>query len=113
MTDRADILAARLAPFREAPGMLAAMLISRDGFVVAADVGPGFHADAFAAHAGGIIEITGRLASELGERAAKYIAVEFEDKTMVLAPFSDELLLALVGERTALSCQYHLSRPAS
>lgn len=113
MSERADALAARLAPYRQTPGIIAALLISRDGFVVAADAEPGFSVDAFAAHAGGIIEISGRLGGEFGERAAKYIAVEFEEATMVLAPFGDELLLALVGKGAALSCQYRLNRPVT
>lgn len=112
MTTQADALAGRLAPYRKVPGMIAALLISRDGFVVAADADPGFDVDAFAAHAGGMIDGVARLAGELGERAAKYISVEFEDQTMVLAPFGSELLLALIGRPAALRCQYRLGNVA-
>ncbi len=111
MTEQADTLVSRLAPYREAPGMIAAMLISRDGFVVAADVEPDFDSDAFAAHASSVIDCTARLAGELGEHSAKYIAVEFEEVTMVLAPFGAELVLALVGKPSALVCQYRLAGP--
>lgn len=109
MTDQADALVDRLAPYRQIPGMIAALLISRDGFLVAADAEPDFNVDAFAAQAGGVIEYSAHLAAELGEHAAKYISVEFEEVTMVLAPFGDELLLALVGRPTAIVCQYRLN----
>ena len=46
MSDQADSLAARLAPYRETPGIIAALLISHDGFVVAADAEADFNTDA-------------------------------------------------------------------
>ena len=63
MTDQADILAAQLAPYRETPGIVAALLISRDGFVIAADADPDFNADAVAAQVAGVIDIGARLAA--------------------------------------------------
>lgn len=109
MTNPADAFAKRLAPYREAPGMLAALLISSDGFVVAADADPAFDVDAFAAQASGVIESSLRLARELDEKAAKYVAVEYENATMVLAPFSSELMLALVGRPATLRCHYSIN----
>lgn len=108
MSDRADALAARLAPYRETPGIVAALLISHDGFVVAADAEPGFAADAVAAQVAGAIDMGARLAGELGQSAAKYISLEFDTLNVVLAPFGDELLLALVGKPSALTCEYRL-----
>ena len=113
MTDQADTLVGRLAPYRQTPGISAAILISRDGFVVAADAEPGFDRDAFAVQASSVIESTARLAGELDEHAAKYIAVEFEKATMVLAPFGEDLVLALVGAPSALACEYKLAKPTS
>lgn len=109
MSSHSDAFAKRLAPYRDAPGMLAALLISRDGFVIASDAEPDFDVEAFAAQAGGVIQSSLRLARELGESAAKYIAVEFDQATMVLAPFSDELTLALVGLPQTLRCHYSIS----
>ena len=57
MTDQADILAAQLAPYRRTPGILAALLVSHDGFVVAADADPEFKIDAVAAQVAGVIDI--------------------------------------------------------
>jgi predicted regulator of Ras-like GTPase activity (Roadblock/LC7/MglB family) len=109
MTDQADTLARTLATYRRTPGIVAALLVSRDGFVIAADAEPGFAVTAFAAQAGGLISCVASLGAELGEHAAKYVSVEFAGVTMVLAPFGDELLLALLGHPTALVCQYRLN----
>jgi predicted regulator of Ras-like GTPase activity (Roadblock/LC7/MglB family) len=107
VSDR-DTLVAKLAPYRETPGIAAALLISRDGFVVAADAEPGFNESAVAAQVGGVIDIGARLATELGQPAAKYISIEFGELNVLLAPFGDELMLALVGRPDTLSCEYRL-----
>ena len=113
MTDQADILAAQLAPYRETPGIVAALLISRDGFVIAADAEPGFKTDAVAAQAAGVIDIGARLAAELRQPEAKYISVEFDDLNLVLAPFGSELMLVLAGAPSALICECRLPRPGA
>lgn len=108
MSAQDDTLADQLAPYREAPGIIAALLISRDGFVVARDCDEGFNAEAVAAQVGGVIDIGARLAAELGQPAARYISLEFDDVNVVLAPFGDELMLALAGDPSTLSCEYRL-----
>jgi predicted regulator of Ras-like GTPase activity (Roadblock/LC7/MglB family) len=113
MTDQADILAAQLAPYRETPGIVAALLISRDGFVVAADAEADFQADAVAAQVAGVIDIVARLAAELDQPEAKYVSVEFADVNVVLAPFGGELMLVLVGLPSALACEYRLTKPGA
>ena len=107
MTDQ-DTLAAKLAPYRETPGVIAALLISRDGFIVAADAEPDFSRDAVAAQLGGVIDVAVRLAAELHQPAAKYIFIELDELNTLLAPFGDELMLALIGRPDTLSCQYRL-----
>ncbi len=109
MNDHADSLVARLSPYRETPGIVAALLISRDGFVVAADADPGFAVDAVAAHVAGAIDMGRRLAAELGQGEAKYITLEFDELNIVLAPFGDEIMLTLVGTPDALTCEYRLN----
>jgi len=109
VSDQADSLAARLAPYRVTPGIIAALLISHDGFVVAADAEPGFAADAVAAQVAGAIDMGARLAGELGQAATRYISFELDTLNVLLAPFGDELLLALVGKPSALTCEYRLS----
>lgn len=107
MSDR-DRLVAKLAPYRETPGITAALLISRDGFVVAADADPGFAADAVAAQLGGVIDVGGRLAKELRQPSVNYISIELDALNVLLAPFGEELMLALVGRPDVLSCEYRL-----
>jgi predicted regulator of Ras-like GTPase activity (Roadblock/LC7/MglB family) len=109
VSDQADSLTARLAPYRKTPGIVAALLVSHDGFVVAADAESGFAADAVAAQVAGAIDMGSRLAGELDQPAAKYISLEFDTLNVVLAPFGDELLLALVGRPSALTCEYRLN----
>jgi predicted regulator of Ras-like GTPase activity (Roadblock/LC7/MglB family) len=113
MTEQADILAAQLAPYREVPGIIAALLISRDGFVVASDADADFKADAVAAHVAGVIDIGARLAAELSQPEVKYISVDFDDLNLVLAPFGSELMLVLAGLPSALACEYRLIRPGA
>ena len=113
MTDQADTLATQLAPYRETPGIIAALLISHDGFVVASDADPGLDVDAIAAQAAGVIDIGARLASELGQPEAKYISIDFDDLNVVLAPFGSELMLVLAGLPSALTCEYRLTKPST
>ena len=108
MTDQSDSLVARLSPYRKTPGIVAALLISRDGFVVAADAEQEFAVDAVAAQVAGAIDLGARLAAELGQHEAKYISLEFAELNVVLAPFGDELMLALVGTPDVLTCEYRL-----
>jgi predicted regulator of Ras-like GTPase activity (Roadblock/LC7/MglB family) len=108
MTDNADILAAQLAPYRDTPGIVAALLVSRDGFVVAADADEGFKADAVAAQVAGVIDIGARLSVELGQPGARYISLEFDSLNVVLAPFNGELMLVVAGLPGALACEYRL-----
>lgn len=113
MTEKADILAARLAPYRETPGIVAALLVSHDGFVVAADADPGFASDAVAAQVAGVIDLGARLSAELGQPRARYISLEFDALNVVLAPFDDELMLVLAGLPSALACEYRLIKPGA
>jgi predicted regulator of Ras-like GTPase activity (Roadblock/LC7/MglB family) len=113
VSDQSDALATRLAPYRETPGIIAALLISHDGFVVAADADEGFDAGAVAAQVAGAIDLGARLAGELGQGEAKYISLEFESVNVVLAPFGNELMLTLVGTPEALRCEYRLNPPGA
>jgi predicted regulator of Ras-like GTPase activity (Roadblock/LC7/MglB family) len=105
-----DALAATLRPYREDPGVLAALLISRDGFVVAAEADPAVDVTALAAHLGGVLDLGSRLARELGQHETRHVFVELDERTLLLSPFGDELLLALVGDADTLTCDYRLRR---
>jgi predicted regulator of Ras-like GTPase activity (Roadblock/LC7/MglB family) len=103
-----DALASKIAPYRERPGVKAALLISHDGFLVAASADAEIDAEAIAAHLGGTIDIAARLADELAQRETHLITIELDDLNIVLAPFSDELLLCLVGTADAITLEYRL-----
>ncbi|HOT23551.1 MAG TPA: roadblock/LC7 domain-containing protein [Thermoleophilia bacterium] len=111
MSEQSDALLKNLRPYRATPGILAAMLIQRDGFVVAADAAETVDVEAVAAQAAGVIDVGRRLAGELGQKAARYLTVELDDLNVVLAPFGDELMLVLAGTPTALACEYRIAAP--
>ncbi len=113
MTEQADILAAQLAPYRETPGIIAALLVSHDGFVIAADADPDFKTDAVAAQVAGVIDVAARLAGELGRPQTTCISISLDDLNVVLAPFGDELMLVLAGLPSALTCEYRLTKPGA
>ncbi len=114
MTEQpSDSLAATLRPYRENPGVVAALLISRDGFVIAADADESVDVTAVAAHLGGVLDVGARLAAELGQRETRHVFIELDDRTVMISPFGDELLMALVGEAAALTCEYRLRRPGA
>ena len=103
-----DALVGKLAPYRERPGVKAALLVSHDGFLVAASADTDIDAEAIAAHLGGTIDIGARLADELGQHETRLITIELDDLNVVLAPFSDELLLCLIGTTDAITLEYRL-----
>ncbi len=113
MNEKSDALAAKLAPYRTEPGVVAALLISRDGFVVASDADQDFNVEAVAAQIGGIIDIGARLATELGQQTTRYLTIELDSLNVVLAPFGDELMLVLAGDPATLRCEYRLVRAGS
>ena len=108
MNDSVDALVSKLEPYRERDGITAALLISRDGFLVASVTDGSMNAEAVAAHLGGTIDIGARLAGELGQQATRYITFELTGLNIVLSPFNEDLLLALVGTPDAISLSYTL-----
>jgi uncharacterized protein len=106
-----DTLAGALRPFRENPGITAALLISRDGFVVAADADGEVDVTAVAAQLGGVLDLGARLARELGQEQTHHVFIELDERSVLISPFSEELLLALIGDSASLTCEYRLRRP--
>ena len=103
-----DTLVSKLQPYRERPGVLAALLVSRDGFLVAAAADDGIDAEAVAAQVAGVIDIGARLAEELEQAETRYVGIELSGVNVVLAPFEGELVLALVGTPDAITLDYKL-----
>ncbi len=107
-----DTLIGKLEPYRELPGVKAALLVSRDGFLVAASHDDDIDAEAVAAQVAGVIDIGARLAEELDQAETRYIGIELSGLNLVLAPFEAELLLALVAAPEAITLEYKLRRPS-
>ncbi len=105
-----DTLVSKLQPYRERPGVLAALLVSRDGFLVAAAADDGIDAEAVAAQVAGVIDIGARLAEELEQAETRYVGIELSGVNVVLAPFENELVLALVGTPDAIKLDYKLRK---
>jgi predicted regulator of Ras-like GTPase activity (Roadblock/LC7/MglB family) len=108
MTDVDDALVSQLEPYRRRPGMKAALLISSDGFLVASSTDGSLDAEAIAAHIGGVVDIGARLAGELAQEGTRFVTFELTGLNIVLSPFGDELLLALVGTPEAITLKYGL-----
>jgi predicted regulator of Ras-like GTPase activity (Roadblock/LC7/MglB family) len=106
MTERDDTLASKLAPYRAHEGVLAALLISADGFLVAADADPSLNAEAVAAQLGAVVDVAARLAGELAQSETRYITFELTGLNVVLSPFGEGLLLALVGVPEIITLKY-------
>jgi len=113
VSDIDDVLADQLVPYRATPGVKAALLISHDGFLVAADADASITTDAVAAQIAGVMDIGRRLAGELSQPAARYISMEMETLNVLAAPFNDELMLVLIGEPSAIRLSYTLRGASS
>jgi len=109
MKENVDALVRQLTPYRQRPGIRAALLISHDGFLVAATADETVNAEAVAAQIGAVIDVAARLAGELDQPATKYITFELTGLNIVLSPFSQELLLALVGTPEAITLSYTIA----
>jgi predicted regulator of Ras-like GTPase activity (Roadblock/LC7/MglB family) len=108
LSDATDALTAKLAGLRANPGIKAALLISHDGFLVACDADATVNAEAVAAQVAGVIDLGRRLADELGQQGTRYLSMELDDLNVVLAPFGQELLLALIGDQRTIKLAYTL-----
>lgn len=113
MTEQSDALLVKLRPYRDTPGVIAALLISHDGFVVAADADRSVSAEAVAAQVAGVLDVGARLADELEQTGTRYVFIELDRLNVMLAPFGDELLLVLVGTPQAITCDYRLAQPGA
>lgn len=98
-----DTLAAELDRYRADRRISAALLVSKDGFLVASSAAPDVDIDALAAQIAPVVISVRRLAEEIGGGETRLINIELAGSTVLMAPFENEVLLALVGEPGALS----------
>ena len=112
MADRIVVMTHRPASIRSEHA-IALSDADRDPVSIRKNADDTVNVEAVAAQAAGVIDVGARLATELGQGAARYLTVELEDLNVVLAPFGDELMLVLVGRRSALACVYRIAAPGS
>ena len=98
-----DTLAAELERYRADRRISAALLVSEDGFLVAASAAPGVDIEALAAQIAPVVISVRRLSGEIEGGATRLISIELAHSTVLMAPFENEVLLALVGEPGALT----------
>ncbi len=98
-----DTLVAELDRYRADRRIRAALLVSEDGFLVAASAADGVDVDALAAQLAPIIISVRQLAEEVEAGATRLISIELERSTVLVAPFENSVLLALIGEPDALA----------
>ncbi len=101
-----DLLRDELTRYTADPGILAALLVSGDGFLVAASAEPEIDTEAVAAQIAGALLAGKRLAAELSQTATRYFTLEYDDLNVLMAPFDNDLLLVLIGRPGTLDLTY-------
>lgn len=100
---RADPLKQALGEYLRIPGMRAAMLISDQGLTISSAV----HDQVDAAGIAALVMDTVTTAQQFGLRVQAgfldTMSIEFERMTVVLAPFTPDVMLALVAEPGSVS----------
>jgi len=101
-----DVLRDELARYRHDPGIKAALFVSGEGLLITSVADADVDVEAVAAQLAGVVLAGRRLAEELGQTGARYIALELDDLNVIVAPFDDDVLLTLVGKPDALDLDY-------
>lgn len=107
-----DELSPLLERYRTDPGIRAALLVSADGFLVAASAAADINAEAVAAQVADMLAVGHRLAVELGQQETRFVTFELTKLNVVVAPFDGQLLLVLAGDPDALQLSYTLRSDA-
>ncbi len=87
-----------LSPYLEIDGIIAAALVSREGFPVAKAGGPELDFTALSAYCASTLASATKLAVELGRKKAGNIYVKMDGRELVLAPLTSDLILLIVGD---------------
>ena len=101
-----DLLRDELARYRHHPGIKAALFVSGEGLLITSVADDDVDVEAVAAQLAGVVLAARRLAEELSQTGARYVALELDSLNVVVAPFEDDVLLVLVGRPDALDLDY-------
>jgi predicted regulator of Ras-like GTPase activity (Roadblock/LC7/MglB family) len=83
--------------YLDIPGMLAAMLVSDQGLVINSAQADAVDIDTLSALLVDIVATGQRFGEEAGVGGLETMTVEFDSLTLLLAPFQQDVMLALVG----------------
>ncbi len=83
--------------YLDIPGMLAAILVSDQGLVINSAQTAGVDIDTISALLVDMVTTAQRFGGEMNVGRLDTMTVEFEQMTLLLAPFEQEMMLALVA----------------
>ena len=97
-----DPLRAALAEYLAIPGMRAALLVSDQGLVISRAVNEDSDTDSIAALAVDTVSAVQRFGLQVQAGYLDTMKIEFDNLTVVLAPFARDVMLALVADAGCL-----------
>ncbi len=104
--DTTDPLQQVLAEYLEIPGMKAAILVSDEGLTISSATDGDVDASSVAALVIDTVTTVQRFGLHVAAGFLDTMTIDFEDLSVVLAPFTPDVMLALVAERGAVGgCQ--------
>jgi predicted regulator of Ras-like GTPase activity (Roadblock/LC7/MglB family) len=97
-----DPLKEALAEYMNIPGMRAALLVSDQGLMISSVAQPGVDTDSIAALAIDTVATVQRFGLQVQAGFLDTMRIEFDQLTVVLAPFAPDVMLALVAAAGSL-----------
>ncbi len=96
-SERTDPLRGVLEEYLAIPGMKAAILVSDQGLTISSATIPGVDAESIAALVVDTVSTAQRFGLQVEGGFLDTMSIEFEKLTVVLAPFTPDVMLALVA----------------
>jgi predicted regulator of Ras-like GTPase activity (Roadblock/LC7/MglB family) len=100
---QADTLRAELEAYLAIPGIRAAVLVSDDGLVISSASLPGVDTVGIAALAVDTVTSAQRFGLQVGAGYLDTMSIEFQKLTVVLVPFTRDVMLALIASPGCVS----------
>jgi predicted regulator of Ras-like GTPase activity (Roadblock/LC7/MglB family) len=100
--DIADPLQQVLAEYLDIPGMKAAILVSDEGLTISSATAGDVDIPGVAALVIDMVATVQRFGLQVAAGFLDTLSIEFEELSVVLAPFTPDVMLALVGSRGSL-----------
>ncbi len=101
-SDTTDPLQEVLAEYLDIPGMKAAILVSDEGLTISSATAGDVDVSGVAALVIDMVAMVQRFGLQVAAGFLDIMSIEFEELSVVLAPFAPDVMLALVGSRGSL-----------